>query len=60
MTVEAVNYGFDRLMDFLQTYIPYMANMKLVTDTGALVGELAPAMDVQLGILAARNGRGIR
>lgn len=42
---------------FLQ-YFPQFANMQMVTDTGALVGELAPRMDKQLGKIATRKGRG--
>ena len=38
-------------------YLPQLANMKLVTDTGALVGQLASQMDEQLGILALRQRR---
>lgn len=54
---EAISNGFDTLLAFLQEYLPEMANMQLVTDTGALVGELAPAMDDALGIIAARKER---
>ena len=47
------------LRDVLLLYLPQLANMQLVTDTGVLVGELAPEMDVALGKLAAAYGRGI-
>lgn len=57
--VEAVNEGFANLMAMLSEYLPEMANMQLVTDTGALIGELAPGMDDALGILAMRKERGI-
>lgn len=57
--LNAINSGFDRLSELLITYLPGMANMKLVTDTGALIGELAPGMDEALGILAQRDERGI-
>ena len=38
-------------------YLPQLANMKLVTDTGALVGQLAPKMDERLGVLVTRQRR---
>ena len=38
-------------------YLPQLANMSVVADTGALVGQLAPAMNVQLGVMAARHRR---
>lgn len=47
------------ILAFLMEYMPQMANMQLVTDTGALIGELAPGMDDALGILAMRKERGI-
>ena len=46
------------IIELLVEYLPALANMQLVTDTGALVGELAPAMDEELGILEIRKGRG--
>jgi hypothetical protein len=48
------------LVDLLAEYLPYLpqlANMRLVTDTGALVGELAPKMDERLGVLVTRQRR---
>ena len=41
-------------------YLPQMANMQMVTDTGALVGAIAPAMDDRLGDIVKRRGRGNR
>lgn len=38
--------------------IPELANLKLVTDTGVLAGELAPSMDVELGKILRRKERG--
>ena len=35
-----------------------VANMKLVTDTGALVGQIDTKMDQRLGVLAGRKDRG--
>ena len=47
------------ILSCMTEYMPQMANMQLVTDTGALIGELASGMDEALGILARRNERGI-
>ena len=51
---------FDKVLSILESYmpvIPEIANMQLVTDTGALVGEIAPAMDQELGKIYRRQGR---
>lgn len=47
-----------KIFDILAQYIPELANMQLVTDTGALVGELAPKMDTELGKLIEHKVRG--
>lgn len=50
----------DRILTILESYmpiIPQLANLKLVTDTGVLAGELAPAMDEELGRIYEREGR---
>lgn len=39
-------------------YLPGLAQMQIVTDTGVLVGELAPGMDAALGRISARRARG--
>lgn len=49
--------ALERIFALLQLYMPQLAKMVLVTDTGALVGELAPAMDEALGIIARRENR---
>lgn len=57
-TVEETNTDGEilkQILTLLLQYIPDMANMQLVTDTGALVGQLAPAMDAQLGVIARRR-----
>lgn len=46
------------IVELLVAYLPALSNMRLVTDTGVLVGELAPAMDEELGKLKDRKGRG--
>lgn len=57
--VEAINEGFNQLINLLLQYIPQLSNMQLVMDTGVVVGELAPQMDVELGKLAIKNKRGV-
>lgn len=50
-----------RLVDLMGTYFPKMLeafNMEIRLDTNRLVGELAPAMDSELGKLAWRKDRG--
>jgi phage-related protein len=39
-------------------YMPQLANMQLVTDTGVLAGELVGAMDYELGTMAVKRNRG--
>ena len=48
------------IIAMLSRYLPYLpevANMKMVTDTGALVGQLAPKMDKELGVISQRARR---
>ena len=48
------------LLSLLAEYLPYLpqlASMTMVTDTGALVGQLAPQMNEQLGVIAMRQRR---
>jgi len=62
MISEAVAAKNERLEEILQnilSYMPQMASMQLVMDTGATVGALAPAMDRELGKRATRSGRGV-
>lgn len=47
-----------RILGILAEYLPELANMQLVTDTGALVGELAPKMDSKLGDINELRKRG--
>lgn len=46
------------LIDILLQYLPEMSNMRLVTDTGALVGAITPQIDTELGRIARRKERG--
>lgn len=49
-----------KILDFMVQYMPQMANMQLVMDSGAIVGELAPGMDSALGKMAKRRERGVK
>ena len=49
--------GLSDLMGLLNTYLPYLAaSQAMVLDSGALVGELTPQIDMELGRLAAMEG----
>lgn len=54
---DSINAVLERIFNLLAEYIPELANMQLVTDSGALVGELAPAMDEELGKIYRRKSR---
>ena len=45
------------IMALLKEYLPTFGNYNLVTDTGAVVGWLAPAMDTELGNIKRRKER---
>lgn len=50
----------ERLISILEEYLPWLpqlAHLQLVTDTGVLAGELAPAMNEELGKIFDREGR---
>lgn len=49
--VELMDEGMDKIIALLR-YLPQLANMQIVTDTGTLIGELAPGMDEALGKMA--------
>lgn len=50
--------GDNDLKSLLETYLPYLAaGTQMVMDSGALVGSLAPDMNVALGTIAIRGGR---
>lgn len=42
----------------MQRYLPGIADRKIVLDSNTLVGELAPAMDVEMGRMMDRRRRG--
>ncbi len=43
----------------LERYLPMFAELRVLLDTGALVGQLAPAMDGALSGISARRERGL-
>ena len=47
------------MLNVMLRYLPEIANMKVVTDTGVLIGELAPGLDVVFGELAEEKYRGV-
>ena len=55
---NTMNNGFNALIMLLNNYLPELANMQLVMDTGAVVAELAPAMDSGMDTLVTRKNRG--
>ena len=56
--IDAINDRFNKLFDILEKYLPEF-NREVVLNSGALVGELAPIMDEQLGIIQRRRERGV-
>ena len=55
--VKALYDLFYKLFDILGQYFPEFANMKVVLDSGALVGEIAPGIDHELGKLLRKRER---
>ena len=56
--IKVFGEWMEKVYKVLVYYLPQVANMQLVTDTGALVGEITPMVDRQLGITAGHKGRG--
>lgn len=53
-------YGkMEQLYELLDRYLPQLANMKMVTDTGALVGELMPKTNLGLNEIMTLSERGM-
>lgn len=51
--------GFSRIIMLLEQYLPMLANMKVIMDSGQVVGLLAPGMDEELAKINARRARSV-
>ena len=56
-TSDLLSEKLDILISELRRYLPQLAGMQLVADTGATIGWLAPAMDDALGAIRRRKER---
>lgn len=56
---QSVSVLLLRLFQLLQEYLPHMVNLKVVMDTGEVVGVLAPELNEELGNIAEKDVRGI-
>lgn len=54
---DKLNEFLVKIYELLAQYIPDLANMKVLLDTGALVGEMAEPMNEELGRIAHMRGR---
>lgn len=48
-----------RIVMLLEQYLPMLANMKVIIDSGQVVGLLAPGMDEELAKINARRARAV-
>lgn len=48
-----------RIVMLLEQYLPMLANMKVIMDSGQVIGLLAPGMDEELAKINARNARAV-
>jgi hypothetical protein len=55
--VDESNDDIDKIIGYLDQYLPGFADMRVVMDSGALVGQIAKPMDRALGSLASQNAR---
>lgn len=53
------NDEISQILAVLSRYLPMLLNKDITLDTGAIVGQIAPAMDSELGRLAALAQRGV-
>ena len=56
-TNDLLSQKLDVLIGEVRRYLPQLAGMQLVADTGATIGWLAPAMDDALGAIRRRKER---
>lgn len=50
---------FGRIVMLLEQYLPMLANMKVIMDSGQVIGLLAPGMDEELAKINARKARAV-
>lgn len=55
----AASGGYGRIIMLLEQYLPMLANMKVIMDSGQVVGLLAPGMDEELAKINARRARAV-
>ena len=48
-----------RIVMLLEQYLPMLANMKVIMDSGQVIGLLAPGMDEELAKINARKARAV-
>lgn len=58
---ESTSGGSDsgKIVMLLEQYLPMLANMKVIMDSGQVVGLLAPGMDEELAKINARRARAV-
>lgn len=49
----------NKMQTMIAKYMPQMANMQIVTNTGALIGELMPGLDNEFGNMKTEKERGV-
>ena len=49
----------EKMYSIMAQYMPGMSNMQMVTDTGALVGEIVPMIDREFGEMEYDKSRGV-
>lgn len=55
----AASGGSGKIVMLLEQYLPMLANMKVIMDSGQVVGLLAPGMDEELAKINARRARAV-
>lgn len=58
-TYGVASGGSSRIIMLLEQYLPMLANMKVIMDSGQVVGLLAPGMDEELAKINARRARAV-
>ena len=49
----------NKMLQLLEQYLPMLANLQVVMDSGEVVGVLAPGMDAELAKIGARRARAV-